>query len=82
MTGTWKLSLDALAAQGREQAGVLLQVLSCFAGGVRVPPSLLNPAVLSRLCGGSADVDDGLSGLLAVGLIESSTLGRRQDGRR
>jgi hypothetical protein len=32
--GTWELSLHALATRGLDQARVLLQVMSCFAGGV------------------------------------------------
>jgi len=69
--GTWELSLDALAAQGRGQARELLRVLSCFAAAVPVPPVLLDPGVLSDCCGGEGRVEEGLSGLLSVGLIET-----------
>ena len=80
VTGTWELSLDALAAQGRWQARALLRMLSCFAAGVPVPPVLLDPAMLGGVYGGRAGTEDGLSGLLAVGLID--TLGLGQKGAR
>jgi tetratricopeptide (TPR) repeat protein len=70
--GTWELSLDALAAQGRSQARMLLRVVSCFAAGtVPVPPLLLDPVLLGQYCGGGVAVEEGLAGLLAVGLIET-----------
>ena len=71
VTATWELSLDALAANGRPQALMLLRVLSCFASAVPVPPVLLDASVLADSCGGVAGVEEGLSGLLAVGLIET-----------
>jgi tetratricopeptide (TPR) repeat protein len=71
VTATWELSLDALAAQGIEQARTLLRVLSCFASAVPVPPMLLNIDVLTELCGSVSGIEDGLSGLLAVGLIDT-----------
>lgn len=75
--GTWELSLDALAAQGRGQASALLRVLSCFADGVPIQPELLDLAVLNRVCGGRPGAEDGLSGLLAVGLIDTLDPGQR-----
>lgn len=69
--GTWELSLEALTVQGLGQARMLLQVLSCFAYEVAVPTLLLDDSVLAGYCGGSAAVEDGLAGLLAVGLIET-----------
>jgi len=66
---TWELSLEALAAQGKGQARPLLRVLSCLASSVAVPPLLLDREVLARMCGGMAEVEEGLSGLLSVGLI-------------
>jgi tetratricopeptide (TPR) repeat protein len=69
--GTWELSLNALTAQGRDQARPLLRVLSCFASAFPVPPILLDLEVLGRTYGGVTAVADGLSGLLTVGLIET-----------
>ena len=66
---TWELSLDALAAQGLGQARPLLRVLSCFASAVPVPSLLLDRDVFAELCGSVAGTEDGLSGLLSVGLI-------------
>ena len=77
VTSTWELSLDALAAQGLGQVRALLRVVSCFADGVPVPPVLLGLVVLGRCCGGQAEAEDGLSGLLAVGLIETLDPGPR-----
>jgi tetratricopeptide (TPR) repeat protein len=68
---TWELSLDALAAHGIGQARTLLRVLSCFASAVPVPPLLLNSHVLAELCGSVTKMEDGLSGLLSVGLIDT-----------
>ena len=73
--GTWELSLDALAAQGQAQAQALLRILSCFAAAVPVPPMLLDLHMLGLRFGGQAAVEEGLSGLLAVGLIEARDLG-------
>ena len=66
---TWELSLDALEALGRDQARPLLQVLSCFASSVPVPPLLLDHDRLAVMCGSMSGVEEGLSGLLSVGLI-------------
>ncbi|HEY1702279.1 MAG TPA: tetratricopeptide repeat protein [Trebonia sp.] len=70
VTGTWELSLAALKAQGYPQARALLQVLSCLAGATSIPSSLLNHDLLARCGGGTAGTEDGLSALLAIGLIE------------
>jgi tetratricopeptide (TPR) repeat protein len=70
VTGTWELSLTGLTAQGRGQARPLLRLLSCFAPATPIPAGLLEPEVLGRRYGGLAGVEDGLSGLLATGLIE------------
>jgi tetratricopeptide (TPR) repeat protein len=70
VTGTWELSLTALAAQGYPQARSLLRVLSCFAPATPIPAELLDARVLGRHCGGIAKAEEGLSGLLATGLIE------------
>jgi tetratricopeptide (TPR) repeat protein len=67
---TWELSLAALRSQGKEHAGTLLRVLSCFASSVRVPALLLDRGVLAAICGTSAAVEEGFSGLLSVGLID------------
>jgi CRP-like cAMP-binding protein/tetratricopeptide (TPR) repeat protein len=85
---TWDLSLDALAAEGRPQARLLLFVLSCFAPATPVPAWLLRPAPLADLlehqAGGTAEPgkDDGwsrlragLQGLSHTGLIEISSGG-------
>ena len=66
---TWELSLDALEAQGRAQARPLLQVLSCFASTVPVPSLLLDRDRLAVMCGSVSEVEEGLAGLLSVGLI-------------
>lgn len=79
MIGTWELSLDALAAQGRGQARAVMRVVSCFAAAVPVPQLLLDAGVLARRCGGPAHVEEGLSGLLAVGLIETRDPGQAGD---
>jgi len=71
VTATWELSLDALAAQGKGQARPLLRVLSCLASTVPVPPLLLDREVLAQMCGSIAAVEEGLSGLLSVGLIDT-----------
>ncbi len=67
---TWELSLAALAAQGKQQTGPLLRVLSCFASGVPIPGLLLDRELLVGLCGSTASVEEALSGLLSVGLID------------
>jgi tetratricopeptide (TPR) repeat protein len=66
---TWELSLDALAAPGKDQARPLLRLLSCFASSVPVPPQVLDRARLATAYHGARAVEDGLAGLLAVGLI-------------
>ena len=68
---TWELSLDGLEAQGRGQARPLLRLLSCFASAVLVPPLLLGREALAGMCGSMAAAEDGLSGLLSVGLIDA-----------
>jgi CRP-like cAMP-binding protein/tetratricopeptide (TPR) repeat protein len=85
---TWDLSLDALAAEGRPQARMLLFVLSCFAPATPIPAWLLRPAPLADLleneAGGAREPgkDDGWSrlragvqGLSHTGLIEISSGG-------
>lgn len=71
MPATLELSLQGLEAHGQGQARLLLQVLSCFAAMIPVPPPLLDRAVLTRLCGSQEAVEEGLSGLLSAGLIET-----------
>jgi tetratricopeptide (TPR) repeat protein len=71
VTNTWELSLDALSAQGRGQARVMLRVLSCFADGAPVPPMLIDPVALSSAFEFSGAQDE-LRALLAVGLIDST----------
>jgi hypothetical protein len=71
ITVTWEISLRALEAQGKGQARELLRVLSCLDSSVPVPPLLLNHQVLARLCGSTVAVEEGLSGLLSVGLIST-----------
>jgi len=83
---TWDLSLDALAAEGRPQARLLLLVLSCFAPATPIPAWLLRPAPLADLlqneAGGTREPekDDGwyrlragMQGLSHTGLIEISS---------
>jgi len=85
---TWDLSLDALAAEGRPQARMLLFVLSCFAPATPVPAWLLRPAPLADLlqneAGGTQEpgkdagwsrLRAGLQGLSHTGLIEISSGG-------
>jgi tetratricopeptide (TPR) repeat protein len=73
VTRTWELSLDALAARGRPQARPLLRVLSCLAPAVLIPPSLLDLAVLGRMCAdGEDEAAEGLAALSSVGLITAS----------
>ena len=68
---TWELSLAALEAQGAGQARPLLRVLSCFASPEPVPALLLDREVLAGMCGTVIRVEDGLSGLFSVGLIDT-----------
>jgi tetratricopeptide (TPR) repeat protein len=68
---TWELSLDALAALGIDQARTLLRVLSCFSSAIPVPPVFLKIDVLTELCGSVRGVEEGLSSLLSVGLIDT-----------
>jgi tetratricopeptide (TPR) repeat protein len=70
VTGTWKLSLTVLEERGCPQVRALLQVLSCFAGATLIPSALLDLDLLGRCGGGATGAEDGLSALLAVGLIE------------
>jgi tetratricopeptide (TPR) repeat protein len=86
---TWDLSLDALAAEGRPQARLLLFVLSCFAPATPVPAWLLRPEPLAGLltpgaanrAGGPGKdaawhgLREGLQGLSRTGLIEVSSTG-------
>jgi CRP-like cAMP-binding protein len=82
---TWDLSLDALAAEGRPQARMLLFVLSCFAPATPIPAWLLRSAPLADLLereAGGTDKDAGWSrlragmqGLSHTGLIEISSGG-------
>ena len=70
VTGTWEVSLDALAAAGRPQARSLMRVLSCLAPAVLIPPGMLDLAVLGQICEGGEDgAVDGLAALASVGLI-------------
>ena len=73
VVSTWELSLDALSAQGRTEARVLLQIVSCFSAPVPIPSALLDAELLDPIiqkhCGNSARTDEGLSALLSVGLI-------------
>jgi CRP-like cAMP-binding protein/tetratricopeptide (TPR) repeat protein len=82
---TWDLSLDALAAEGRPQARLLLFVLSCFAPATPIPAWLLRPAPLTDLLqdeagepekdGGWSRLRAGMQGLSHTGLIEISSGG-------
>jgi len=85
---TWDLSLDALAAEGRPQARMLLFVLSCFAPATPIPAWLLRPAPLADLlaneAGGGREPEKdagwsrlraGVQGLSHTGLIEISSGG-------
>jgi CRP-like cAMP-binding protein/tetratricopeptide (TPR) repeat protein len=85
---TWDLSLDALAAEGRPQARMLLFVLSCFAPATPIPAWLLRPAPLADLLaneaggtrepekdGGWSRLRAGMQGLSHTGLIEISSGG-------
>jgi len=85
---TWDLSLDALAAEGRPQARMLLFVLSCFAPATPIPAWLLRPAPLADLreneAGGAREpardagwswLRAGMQGLSHTGLIEISSGG-------
>ena len=70
VTGTWEVSLAALDARGCPQARTLLRLLSCFAAATPIPPGLLALDALGRCCGGLAEAEEGLAGLLATGLID------------
>jgi tetratricopeptide (TPR) repeat protein len=78
ITSTWELSLQALAGHGLPWARELLRVLSCFASPVPVPAALLDTRILAQLSGGEAAAENGLAGLLAVGLIDLGDGSRRQ----
>ena len=70
VTGTWEVSLDALATAGRPQARALMRVLSCLAPAVLISPGMLDLAVLGQVCDGGEDgAADGLAALASVGLI-------------
>lgn len=77
VTGTWELSLAALAVQGRPQSRGLLRVLSCFAAATPVPPNLVDASALADFAGGLTEAEEGLAGLLATGLIEARSSGGR-----
>lgn len=84
--GTWDLSLDALAADGRSQARPLLSVLSCYAPATLIPGQLLRAEPLAGVLKpashgpeenrGNGDAEHerrlraGLQSLAAVGLID------------
>jgi tetratricopeptide (TPR) repeat protein len=68
---TWELSLEALEAQGKAEARPLLRVLSCFASTVLVPSLLLDRDGLAAMSGSISGVEEGLAGLLSVGLIDA-----------
>lgn len=70
VTGTWEVSLAALEGRGCPQGRPLLRLLSCFAAATPIPPVLLDLDALGRFCGGLAQAEDGLAGLLATGLID------------
>ena len=70
VTGTWEVSLAALDARGCAQARTLLRLLSCFAAATPIPPGMLDVDALGRCCGGLAEAEEGLAGLLATGLID------------
>jgi CRP-like cAMP-binding protein len=79
---TWDLSLDALAAEGRPQAGPLLLVLSCFAPATPIPAWLLRLPPLAGLLGEGErngterrGLRGGLQGLSRTGLIEIANSG-------
>jgi len=70
VTGTWEMSLDALAASGQPQARPLLRVLSCLAPAVIIPVVMLDLGTLGRICvDGEDGAADGLAALTSVGLI-------------
>jgi tetratricopeptide (TPR) repeat protein len=70
VTGTWEVSLTALDGRGCPQARPLLRLLSCYAAATPIPPVLLDLDALARYCGGLAEAEDGVAGLLATGLID------------
>jgi tetratricopeptide (TPR) repeat protein/Mrp family chromosome partitioning ATPase len=85
---TWELSLDALAADGTEQARPLLSLLSCYAPATAIPAALLQEDLLAGLFnpGGAQlrpigrgvaarQLRRGLQGLSAVGLIDIAPRG-------
>ena len=72
VTATWELSLASLRAQGKQQAEPLIRVLSCFASSVAIPTPLLDHQAMAAICGTVTAVEDGLSALLSVGLIDTA----------
>jgi tetratricopeptide (TPR) repeat protein len=72
VTATWELSLASLCAQGKEQAEPLIQVLSCFAASVPIPTLLVDHEAMAAFCGSVTAVEDGLTALLSVGLIDTA----------
>lgn len=81
VTRTWEVSLDMLAASGRQAARPLLRILSCLAPGVLIPVLLLDPGALAgALCGaadGAEEAADALAALKSVGLITASSISDR-----
>ncbi|TDC43367.1 tetratricopeptide repeat protein [Actinomadura sp. KC345] len=77
VTSTWRITLDALIGDGHPEAGALMRVLSCFAGGVPFRCDLLDHDVLARGCGlgDGARVAEGLRALANTGLISLSSSG-------
>jgi hypothetical protein len=71
VTATWQLSLASLRAQGKQQAEPLIRVLACFASSVPIPAPLLDHQAMAAICGSVTAVEDGLSALLSVGLIDT-----------
>jgi hypothetical protein len=72
VTSTWELSLDQLAESGRLAARPLLEVLSCFAGGIPIPTDRLDLTALTpNHC--QADASElwrSANDLKTVGLLE------------
>ncbi|ROO86223.1 tetratricopeptide repeat protein [Actinocorallia herbida] len=76
---TWRLTLDALVANGHPSAGAQMRVLARLAGGVPFPCELLDHEVFARGCG----LDDGTrsaAGLRALAHTGLITLGSSGSG--